>query len=192
MRACSAYTSRKLTAAEQNYPAHVLELPAFVHALRTIYLLDGGAPRQADCWSDLDQQTDNQAITWLNTSQHRNKMDVRWLDEIEDIHFDVTHLQGSRNPTDPLSCLGFDRPAASTGDPDAESQQELFARLGRDASIAARRAMVRAGWATIRRAVHHARLLGADFELLLGTGPLRLQRPRTRVRQGLDSGVDGR
>ena len=152
-----AYESRKLTAAERNYPAHVLELLAVVHALRTFrhYLLGGGAPRPADCWSDFDLRTDNQAITWLKTNRHLNKMYVRWLDEIEDFRFDVTHLPGSRNPTDPLSRRGFadgDGPAASTGDPDAESQQELFSRLGRDAFIPARLTVVRAGWATTRRA----------------------------------------
>jgi hypothetical protein len=38
-------------------------------------------------------------------------------------------------PTDPLARRGFadgDCPAASTGDPEVESQQELFSRLGRD------------------------------------------------------------
>ncbi len=52
-----AYEFRKLTAAEQNYPAHVLELLAVVHALRVFrralrvfrhYLLAGGAPRPAE------------------------------------------------------------------------------------------------------------------------------------------------
>ncbi len=74
-------------------------------------------------------------ITWLKTNQHLNKIFTRWLDEIEDFRFDVTHLQGSRNPTDPLSRRVFaygDDPAASTYDADAESQQELFTRLGRD------------------------------------------------------------
>ena len=69
--------------------------------------------------------------------------------------FDVTHLPGSRNPSDPLSRRGFadgDGPAASTGDPDAESQQELFSRLGRDAPAPALLATIRAGWAAHRRA----------------------------------------
>jgi hypothetical protein len=59
-----AYESRKLTAAERNYPGHVLELLALVHALRAFrhYLLGGGAPRPAGCWSDFDLRTDNQAI----------------------------------------------------------------------------------------------------------------------------------
>ena len=89
-----AYESRKLTAAERNYPAHVLELLAVVHALRAFrhYLLGGGAPRQGACLSDFDLRTDNQAITWLKTNRHLNKMYVRWLDEIEDFRFLVTHL----------------------------------------------------------------------------------------------------
>ena len=75
-------------------------------------------------------------------------MYVRWLDEMEDLRFDVTHLPGSRNPTDPLSRRGFADgygPAASTGDPDAESQHGLFSQLGRDAL--APLAAVRARWA---------------------------------------------
>ena len=41
-----AYESRKLTTTERNYPAHVLELLAVVHALRVFkhYLLGSGAP----------------------------------------------------------------------------------------------------------------------------------------------------
>ena len=67
--------------------------------------------------------------------------------------FDVTHLPGARNPTDPLSRRGFadgDGPAASTADP--ESQQELFSRLGRDAPAPALLAAIRVGWAHTRRA----------------------------------------
>ena len=42
----------------------------------------------------------------------------------------MTHLPGSRNPSGPLSRLGFpdgDGPAVSTGDPAAESQQDASA-----------------------------------------------------------------
>ena len=104
------------------------------------YLLWGGALRPEDCWSDFDLRKDNQAITWLKTNRHLNKMYVRWLDEIEDFLLDVTRLPRSRNPSDPLSRRGFpdgDGPAVSTGDPAAESQQELFSRLSRDASVPA-------------------------------------------------------
>ena len=66
-------------------------------------------------------------------------MYVRWLDEIEDFRFDVTHLPGSRNPADPLTRRGFadgPGPAGSTGDSDPESQQELFSRLGTRCALA--------------------------------------------------------
>ena len=81
-------------------------------------------------------------------------MYIRWLDEIEDFRFDVTHLPGARNPSDPLSRRGFadgPGPAASTGDPDPESQQELFSCLGRDAPASAVLAVIRAGWETTRQ-----------------------------------------
>jgi hypothetical protein len=44
--------SRKLTAAEQNYPAHFLKLLAVVHVLLAFlhYLLGGGEPLLAGCW----------------------------------------------------------------------------------------------------------------------------------------------
>jgi hypothetical protein len=64
---------------------------------------------------------------------------------------DVTHLPGSRNPADPLTRCGFadgPGPAASTGDPDPESQQELLSRLGRDAPCSTVLATIRAGWVT--------------------------------------------
>ena len=94
-------------------------------------------------------------------------MYVGWLDEMEDFRFDVTHLPGARNPTDPLSRRGFadgDGPAASTGDADAESRQELFSRLGLDAAAPAMLATVRARWASTRReaAVMFANVQGGD------------------------------
>ncbi len=69
-----AYESRKLTAAERNYPAHVLKLLAVVHALRVFqhYLLGSGAARPTGCWSDFDLQADNEAIMWLKTNRHLN------------------------------------------------------------------------------------------------------------------------
>ncbi len=65
-----------------------------------------------------------------------DQMYVCRLDEGEDLRFDVTRLPCSQNLADALTRRGFANgpgPAASTGDPDPESQQELFSRLGRDA-----------------------------------------------------------
>jgi hypothetical protein len=134
----------------------VLELLAVVHALRVFkhYLLGIGAPRQLGCGWDFDLRTDKQAITWLKTNRHLNKMYVRWLDERKDFRFDVTHLPCARNSADPLARRGFadgPGPALSTGDPGQESQQELFSRLGHDASSSVVLEVIRAGWAATRR-----------------------------------------
>ncbi len=60
-----AYESRKYTAAEQAYPAHVLELLAVVHAFRVFrhYLLGSGASSPPSVRSDFTFRTDNQAVT---------------------------------------------------------------------------------------------------------------------------------
>jgi hypothetical protein len=103
-----AYESQKPTAAERNYPAYVLELLAVVYSLLVFrhYLLGGGEPRTPGCWTDLDLQTENhwQAITWLKTNRHLNKMCIRWLGEIADFRFDVTHLPGDGSTVSPGLC----------------------------------------------------------------------------------------
>ena len=103
-----AYESRKLTEAEQAYPAHVLELLAVVHALRVFrhYLLGSGAPRPPGVLSDFTLRTDNQAVTWLRTKRDINRFLARWLDEIEEFRFDVEHVPGRSNPADPLTRRG--------------------------------------------------------------------------------------
>ena len=80
-------------------------------------------------------------------------MCVRWLDDIADFNFDVTHVPGTKNPSDPLSPRAFtdgDGPATSTGDPDQESQQELFSLLGRDAPEPSLLNAIRDSWTATR------------------------------------------
>jgi hypothetical protein len=122
-----ACESSKLTAAERNYPAQVLELLAVVHALQVFkhYLLASGAPRPLGCGSDFDLATDTQAITWLKTNRHipvrcMSAGSTRWRTSASDFRFGVTHLPGARNPADPLTRRGFpDGPGpAASADPD--------------------------------------------------------------------------
>ncbi len=86
------YESRTLTSAEQNNPAHLLQLLAVVHALRVFLSLSAG---RRGCLGRL--LPDNQAITCLKSNRNLNKMYARWLDKIEDFRFDVARLPGSRN-----------------------------------------------------------------------------------------------
>ena len=46
--------------------------------------------------------------------------------------FDVVHVPGHSNPTDPLTRCGLPSPAQSTGETNLESQQELFSGLRKD------------------------------------------------------------
>jgi hypothetical protein len=103
-----AYESRKLTAAEQAYPAHVLELLAVVDALRVFrhYLLGSGAPRPDGVRSDFVLRTENQAVTWLRTKWDVNRFLAHWLDEIEEFRFDIEHVPGKLNLADPLTRRG--------------------------------------------------------------------------------------
>ena len=119
-----AYESRKLTAAEQAYPAHVLELLAVVHALRVFrhYLLGSGAPRPPGVRSDFTLRTDNQAVSWLRTKSDVNRFLARWLDEIEEFRFDVEHLPGRMNPADPLTRCDMPRRASPDSRPASLAQ----------------------------------------------------------------------
>ncbi len=85
-------------------------------------------------------------VTWLKKNRHLNKMYVHWLDEIEDFRFDVMHLSCTRNPVDQLTHFtDGPGPAASMGNPDLESHQELFPWLGCNMPCPAALAVIRAG-----------------------------------------------
>ena len=66
-----AFESRRLTAAEQTYPARNLELLAVVHALRVWlhYLLGLGALLLPGNLTDFTISTYNQAVTWLRSKK---------------------------------------------------------------------------------------------------------------------------
>ena len=120
--------------AEQAYPAHNLELLAVVHELRVWqhYLLGSGAPRRPGNLTNFTICTDNQVVTWLCSKKDLSRLHARWLDDLAEFSFDVVHVPGHHNPTDPLTRCRPPWPAPSTGDTDPESQQELFSGLGRD------------------------------------------------------------
>ena len=186
-----AYESHKLTAAEQAYPAHVLELLAVVHALRVFrhYLLGSGAPRPPGVRSDFTLRTDNQAVSWLRTKSDVNRFLARWLDEIEEFRFDVEHVPGRLNVADPLTRRGLPRraspdsprgglamgPAAAAGPPPATAAVAVaaVAALGPAAAAGPPRATAAAAvahpWPSgADRDVAFAPLGGATVQLLTG------------------------
>ena len=130
-----------------------------VHALRVLrhHLLGVRRPQPFGCWTawtDFDL-ADRQLGDRVEQNEATSEKDARPMARGDrGPRFDVTRLPGSRKTTDPLSrgsCAGGDGPAASTGDPDPESRQELFSRLGRDVPTPALPASIRVGWANTRR-----------------------------------------
>jgi hypothetical protein len=61
-------------------------------------------------------RTTRRLITWLKTNRHLNKMCVRWLDEMEDFRFGVTHrLAASGRPVDAARHRGWARAGGVDG-----------------------------------------------------------------------------
>ena len=71
-------------------------------------------------------------VTWLRSKKDLSCLHARWLDDLAEFSFNVVHVLGHCNPTDPLTSCGLPLPAQSTGKTNQESQQELFLGLGRD------------------------------------------------------------
>ena len=84
-----AFESRKLNAAEQNYPTHERELLAVVHALKIWrhYLL--GRPFRL-C-------TDNSSLQYLRTQKQLRGRQARWSQLLEEYDFTIQHVPGDTN-----------------------------------------------------------------------------------------------
>ena len=99
-----AFESRKLNAAEQNYPTHERELLAVVHALKVWrhYLL--GRPFKL-C-------TDNSSLLYLRTQKQLSGRQARWSQLLEEYDFTIQHVPGDTNTVaDALSRRKAPRPA---------------------------------------------------------------------------------
>ena len=116
-----AFESRKLTQPERQYPPHLLELLAVVHALKTLrpYLLD----------KPFELHTDNASLQWLQQQRHVSHHQARWLNLLAEYKYNVVHIPGRTNPADFLTRKRFPDgpgPALFTGYDEPDSALELF------------------------------------------------------------------
>src|SRR6202049_1926744 len=92
------FLSKKLSGAEQNWPAHEQELYAVVYALKhwKRYLLG----------SRFDVYSDNIALRTIMTQQNLSRKQIRWVMELQEyLPFNITHVSGKKNiVADALSC----------------------------------------------------------------------------------------
>ena len=91
-------TSRKLNAAERNYPTHEREMLAMVTALKVWkHYLRGGYTKV---------YTDSSFLKFLGTLKDPSPRVTRWLSVLALYHYDVYHIPGSTNTAaDALSRL---------------------------------------------------------------------------------------
>ena len=84
-----AYESRKMNAAEMNYPTHERELLVVIHALRVWrhYLL--GKPFKI--------VTDHHSLKYLMTQPNLSKRQARWVEMVAEFDFEVVHRPEKSN-----------------------------------------------------------------------------------------------
>lgn len=85
-----AFTSRKLTPPERNYPIREKELLAIVHALTEwrLYLVDS---------LGFDVECDHHSLQYINTQKHLNKRLARWSEILCNFNFKIKHIPGKTN-----------------------------------------------------------------------------------------------
>ncbi|CAI7861784.1 unnamed protein product [Closterium sp. NIES-53] len=91
-----AYESRKLQAAECNYPIHEKEMLAIIHAFKLWRCYLVGA--------DVTVRTDHKSLQYLRAQPNLNPRQIRWLDYMES-HFTyrITYKKGANNIADALT-----------------------------------------------------------------------------------------
>ncbi|GJP34469.1 hypothetical protein CLOM_g18908 [Closterium sp. NIES-68] len=91
-----AYESRKLQAAECNYPVHDKEMLAIVHAFKVWRCYLTGA--------DVTVRTDHKSLQYLRAQPNLNPRQIRWLDFFEsNFHYTITYKRGANNIADALT-----------------------------------------------------------------------------------------
>ena len=86
-----AFMSKKMNAAQRNYPVHEWELLAVMEALKAwrCYLYGGAVP--------IDIFTDHHSLQWISTQPNLSARQSRWVEQLQDYSFKVHHLPGDTN-----------------------------------------------------------------------------------------------
>lgn len=84
-----AYTGRKLTSAELNYPTHEQEILAIIPCLNIwrVYLIDGGCT----------VKTDHRSLEKVLTQKTINRRICRWYDQLADFRIKFCYIPGDTN-----------------------------------------------------------------------------------------------
>ena len=86
-----AYLSKKMNAAQRNYPVHEWELLAVVEALKAWRCFLHGAVAPIAIYTDHD------SLRWISTQAHLSARQARWVEALQDYEFKVYHVSGVAN-----------------------------------------------------------------------------------------------
>ena len=86
-----AFMSKKMNAAQRNYPVHEWELLAVMEALKAWRCFLYGAATPIDIF------TDHHSLQWISTQPHLSSRQSRWVEQLQDYSFRVRHLPGEHN-----------------------------------------------------------------------------------------------
>ena len=88
----NCYKSQKLKEHEENFPTHVLELETIIHALRMWrnYLMG----------SKFLMKTKKMSLKYLFDQPDMNARQARWLDFLNEYHFEPKHIKGNESKDD--------------------------------------------------------------------------------------------
>ena len=84
-----AFTSRRLTPAEQNYSTPERELLALIHALQTWRPYLHGAKFQV--------MTDHHPLKYLDTQKSLSRKQVRWVHFMQEFDYNINYIKGKSN-----------------------------------------------------------------------------------------------
>ncbi|GJP68314.1 hypothetical protein CLOP_g25039, partial [Closterium sp. NIES-67] len=91
-----AYESRKLQAAERNYPVDDKEMLAIVHAFKVWRCYLTGA--------EVTVRTNHKSLQYLRAQPNLNPRQIRWLDFLEsNFHYTIMYKRGANNIADALT-----------------------------------------------------------------------------------------
>ena len=86
-----AFISKKMLAAERNYPVHEQELLAVIRALKEWRCYLHG------CSQTISIYTDHHSLTYLQTQPHLSTRQVRWVEFMSDYDLETLYIPGPNN-----------------------------------------------------------------------------------------------